>query len=262
MRHAVALVALCTSCTGCALVDDAGRNFLLALKTPIEQHREMTRNREWAEAAWSAEYSREHESEPSVDFADGFKQGFADYLYRGGDGEPPLVAPLRYRKVSYQTPEGYQAIQDWFAGYRRGTAVARDSGARKFVTGPSSLQPDSHIPGVSPKSEPPIEVLPAPLPLPKPADETPAAIPRAEFGPPIELGRCPEKSVSEPRPSGSGLAQPLPDGRGSEEMPKTPKPDIAPSPPVPPLLPPTFDPPAPQPLGFGVPKTVGVPQKD
>jgi len=256
MRHAVALVALCTSCTGCALVDDAGRNFLLALKTPIEQHREMTRNREWAEAAWSAEYSREHESEPSVDFADGFKQGFADYLYRGGDGEPPLVAPLRYRKVSYQTPEGYQAIQDWFAGYRRGTAVARDSGARKFVTGPSSLQPDSHIPGVSPKSEPPIEVLPAPLPLPKPADETPAAIPRAEFGPPIDLIQpeiAPERAPIERPPS-------LP----SVEWPKPPKPDSDPAPtlPVPPILPPTFDPPAPQPLGFGVPKTVGVPQKD
>ena len=64
-----------------------------------------------------------------MDHAEGFKDGFAEYLFRGGDGESNLVAPLHYRQIKYQSPEGYAAIQDWFSGYRHGASAARASGA-------------------------------------------------------------------------------------------------------------------------------------
>src|SRR5262249_47332458 len=121
MRPAYALTLLgwCVLCPGCALVEDGCRNVCVALSTPIELHRENARNRQWAEATWQQVYA----SGPwprTEDYACGFKDGYAEYLFRGGDGEPPLVAPLRYRSVRYQTPAGYQAAEEWFAGYRHG----------------------------------------------------------------------------------------------------------------------------------------------
>src|SRR5205807_2557372 len=81
-------------------------------------------------------------SEHSEDYAQGFKDGYAEYLYRGGDGEPPLLPPKRYRHVRYQTPQGYMAAEDWFAGYRHGAAVAHHTGARRWITGPTGWQPE------------------------------------------------------------------------------------------------------------------------
>src|SRR5207237_1248141 len=93
----------------------------------------------------------------------GFKEGFAEFLYQGGDGEPPPLPPQKYRSIRYQTPEGYQAVEAWFAGYRHGAAEARKSGQRELVTGPSALR----VP--SPPLDPPREVAPVPgEPLPPP----------------------------------------------------------------------------------------------
>src|SRR5205814_477965 len=132
--------------------------------------KEMKRNRRWAESAW-CEYTSWSGGgtkgvHHSTDYADGFKDGYAEYLYRGGDGEPPLVAPLRYRHTRYQTPQGYQAIEDWFAGYRHGASVARDTGVRRFITGPSGLH-GSGEPAVDHPPHPKLEPNPwAPLPEP------------------------------------------------------------------------------------------------
>ncbi len=60
-----------------------------------------------------------------------------EYLYSGKE-EPPAVAPAHYRRFSYQTPQGYQAIEDWFAGYRYGVAAAIETGYRRLITAPVS----------------------------------------------------------------------------------------------------------------------------
>jgi hypothetical protein len=130
-------------CSGCALMEDAARNSIQAIRTPIEEHRESARNRRWAEAAWESVCSA-GPANYTMDHAQGFKDGYAEYLFRGGDGESSLVAPLHYRNAKYQSPEGYAAIQDWFSGYRHGASAARESGAREWITGPSALPPDSH----------------------------------------------------------------------------------------------------------------------
>src|SRR5687768_1746647 len=98
MKAARALLLACTiACPGCALVEDGTRNFCVALCTPVEVHREKTRNKQWAEEAWLQYCGTDTARSISPDYADGFKAGYAEYLFRGGDGEPPIVAPLHYR---------------------------------------------------------------------------------------------------------------------------------------------------------------------
>ena len=161
--YALWLLGMSMAGSGCALVEDGTRNVCLAISTPIEIHREKARNEKWAEAAWQNVCMKDGPTTHAADFARGFKDGFAEYLFRGGNSEPPLVAPLRYRHIRYQTGHGYQAIQDWFAGFRTGASAARDSGARRWITGPSSLlvelpAPDNQ-PWIASPPQPPQEEL-------------------------------------------------------------------------------------------------------
>jgi hypothetical protein len=175
MRRALALswIGVSIVCSGCALVEDATRNVVVGVTAPIETHREVARNKAWAEAAWQKVCSSGGPREFSADYTQGFKDGYAEYLFRGGDGEPPLLAPAHYRHLRYQTPEGYQAVEDWFAGYRQGAATARDTGARRWITGPTGLLPEVHEPITEH-----LDILPPPRELPKlnePVIEGPAA---------------------------------------------------------------------------------------
>jgi hypothetical protein len=138
--YALALLGFTTLSQGCALLQDTSRNLCAVVTDCTEAHREKTRDRQWAEAAWQTVCMKDGPVAHSADFAMGFKDGFAEYLYRGGNGEPPLMAPQRYRRLRYQNPQGYQLIHDWFDGFRFGAASARDSGARKWITGPSSVE--------------------------------------------------------------------------------------------------------------------------
>lgn len=172
MRPAVvfALFGLCFLTSGCALVEDATRNTLVTLARPVERHHEWKRNRAWAEQAWQ-QVCAGNATPHSKDYANGFREGYAEYLFRGGDGEPPLVAPLCYRGVRYQTPQGYTAIDDWFAGYRHGAAAAKASGARELITGPSSLRaagpPLAKFVTPTPSAVPVVPSAPAELPPPR-----------------------------------------------------------------------------------------------
>lgn len=138
MRIALTIIGLftCLPSMGCALLEDTGRNVIVGVRSTTDEIRESHRNRRWANEAWSRvpqneAYSEHHE--------EGFKDGFTEYLYRGGNGEPPLMAPARYRGIRYQTVEGHQAVQDWFAGYRHGSAAAHSSGLRQLIVNTTSL---------------------------------------------------------------------------------------------------------------------------
>jgi hypothetical protein len=88
--------------------------------------------------AWD-ELCRQHpEQRYSKHFAAGFLEGYVDYLDAGGAGEPPVAAPFRYRLMKYKTPDGVEAAQSWFAGFRYGAAVARDSHLRDLILVPLS----------------------------------------------------------------------------------------------------------------------------
>jgi hypothetical protein len=212
------ILALGLLTPGCALICNGVRVAWQDLAETVDDCREHRRNRNWAEAAW-AEVSCVSAAEGhSVDYADGFKDGFTGYLDHGGEGEPPLVAPARYRRFRYQTSQGYHAIEDWFAGYRHGVAVARQTDSRRWITGPVGLPPLApHGPGTVIDHGPagglaPTEILPAPRTVPfqpadgkgRPAAEEPLPAPR--LGAPQAPPSTPDagKSPEEQPPTGQG----------------------------------------------------------
>lgn len=69
-----------------------------------------------------------------TDFAWGFREGFAEYVYAGGTGEPPATPPRVYWQADYRTEFGAVAVKSWFEGYRRGVEAARLGGYRDAVT--------------------------------------------------------------------------------------------------------------------------------
>src|SRR5262245_13834578 len=94
---------------GCTLLGNTTRQIGVALSRCEENWGENLGTRKGASAAWN-DFSRAYPpGRFSNDYARGFKEGFADYLYGGGTGEPPPLPPRRYRHLHYQTPEGYLA---------------------------------------------------------------------------------------------------------------------------------------------------------
>jgi hypothetical protein len=194
MRLGLALgaVGLCALGAGCALVGNATRNAIGATSRAIESLREQQRDRELAAAAW-ARYAANSDHQYTSDFAGGFTDGFADYLYWGGTGDPPPVPPQRYWALRYKSAEGAEAIRQWYAGWRAGAAEACSSGLRQFVMLPSpppAPPRDTAHPAAepaAPAADPdkvPESVLPAPRPLPAPEEggQLPPARKREESG--------------------------------------------------------------------------------
>ena len=187
------LIGLTLFSPGCALIGDGTCVAIHNVTEAVTDFGESVRNRKWAEAAFQELQHANPNTAYSDDYARGFKDGFANYLYRGGHGEPPLLPPPRYRKLRYQSLEGYQAIEDWFAGFRHGAVVARQNGYRQWVTGPSALR------GLEPVTLPePAVVLERPIPLKMPSPQPlPKPLPPA---PPAQ-----RQSASPPRPAAATL---------------------------------------------------------
>ncbi|MCC6420327.1 MAG: hypothetical protein IT429_18995 [Gemmataceae bacterium] len=231
MRAVLMTVGACVLCSGCALVGEGARNLLSIPAQAVEQVREGARNRRLARAAW--QQARAMGGPYSEDYGDGFCDGFVDHLEFGGHGEPPPLPPRRYWGVNYQTAEGNLAVQDWFAGFRHGAAVAMQTGYRRWITLPTSgsgahppwLPPHEHppilAPGVPPAAGLGVPVAPGATPAPQP-EEAPAprpgpAPPSAHIPPRAGLGHpTPGEAVA---PDASKLGAPLPSTRpelGSE----------------------------------------------
>ena len=111
----------------------------------------------------------------SDDFREGFLSGFTYFVKRGGDGEPPPVPPSSYWKESYRSPEGHACVENWFAGYRLGTQVAKEGRyrERQVVTLSRPLYDDTRLsqqPSTASPNLPYPRTLPqqqgAPIPLP------------------------------------------------------------------------------------------------
>jgi hypothetical protein len=180
-RFSRAVVGLVLLCPGC-MFGEATHVLSSRVHQAVEGCAERRRNAQWAEEAWVA-VVRCAGPGLSEDYARGFKNGFADFLYFGR-GEPPPLPPEHYRGLKYQTPQGYRAIEDWFAGYRHGAAAAAQSGKRELVTGPSSLRQPVVLEGpaqqavVVPSMPGAPEPALAPRPVPAPA-QLPPPVPAA-----------------------------------------------------------------------------------
>jgi len=106
---------------------------------PLRGHDWMVLNfrfKGWAAKAWTETVASSPEHHYSIDYERGFKEGFRDYIECGGNGEPPAVPTQCYRTACFRTPQGQQAIQEWYDGFRHGSLVARESGLRETILVP------------------------------------------------------------------------------------------------------------------------------
>jgi hypothetical protein len=167
---------------GCSTCEQARRTLL---EEPAEyswrkdRNRSLKTYRQWANEVWRTESAACGQRVIAEEYILGFRDGFVDYVYAGGEGNPPPVPPRRFWNVAWRTPEGQAAAGDWFAGYRHGSAAARDGGYRQralvqssyrcvdpFAWGPppSALPASARpMPGGEELSTP-IEPMPAPPP--------------------------------------------------------------------------------------------------
>jgi hypothetical protein len=186
------ILGICALVAGCSPIASGVRTMILE---PLEYCTNgdaicsRVRYRRLAEAAWDEIAKANPELGRKSDYAVGFKDGYADYLFEGGAAAPPPLPPRHYWKEKYRTPQGQEAIADWFAGYQSGAAAAQGSGLRDVIVIPTwgppmTMPPDSGpLPaGKAPEPEP-SEALPSPRPIsslaptPVPAEARPGPTP-------------------------------------------------------------------------------------
>ena len=166
-----------------------------------DRRRSVDAYRELALQVWQQEALHWPEMAALPDYTLGFRDGFVDYVYAGGTGEPPPVPPRHFWNVALRAPDGRQRVAQWFAGYRHGARAARDGGFRQLGTVDSSLfgitasPPGSHfrdetdpIPIEAEEFwqhadfDPHTEVLPEPQAAPVLPPEIPVDLPEADGG--------------------------------------------------------------------------------
>lgn len=162
---------------GCGLVGEAAHNVAFETRLRFDEHAERKRDLSLAQGAWARFESAHAPGAHSADFADGFEEGFADFLYAGGAAAPTVVPPRRYWRPGYQDPAGQQAMHDWLLGFQQGADAARESGYREWMVVPSLAT--ARVSGPGPACAPPLPPTPIgpaePLPPPRPTEPAPAA---------------------------------------------------------------------------------------
>jgi hypothetical protein len=137
----ICLVSLCSIGVGCSnLAELAIHNLHNETAQDLDSCLEPVRDCLAAKAAWRDVVNGDPRHAYSAAYAEGFKDGYRDMIEEGGTGQPPPVPPSCYWDIRYQTPLGHAAIEDWYAGFRHGSSVARESGNRRWVIVPSSLE--------------------------------------------------------------------------------------------------------------------------
>lgn len=185
-RYVALALSVCASGLACETPVGSGfevlryssRNLLEAPITAGEDRLERHWHRQQADQAWQHWQHGPAGHPVTVHYERGFKDGFADYLYAGGTGQPPPVPPWTLRTAAFETPAGARAVEDWFAGFRQGASAARESGLRELVVVPSSSPPALQAAPAPATSQatprgPSLETLPLPRELAVP--EPPAA---------------------------------------------------------------------------------------
>jgi hypothetical protein len=175
-RTALLLLSLVCGATGCSLIENAAHTLVLDpihFCTYPDRYFAHHRHLQMADTTWVRIVQANPSESYSMDYGYGFRDGFADYL-DAGPGNIPALPPRRYWTGRYQSPQGHQAILDWYDGFAHGARVAAASGYRQFVTLPSyyspTFVPEAHsLPVVEPSD---VEAIPTPLPETSPDGRT------------------------------------------------------------------------------------------
>ena len=139
MRGALLFVWLAmVPSTGCTLVSRAVYNvhYDKTLRADLEEKSAL--HRKLGQEAWLDAWAAGSAAVPDAAFGNGFVDGFADFLDRGGSGDPPSAPPNAFRFGDALTPAGYQAAARYFEGFAEGARAARASGRRADVLVPLS----------------------------------------------------------------------------------------------------------------------------
>jgi hypothetical protein len=137
MRWRYLLIATSLSLMpGCLLTYYIANNLINEPTQAIHNAEICLKTRKLGKSAYKEFIAQHPEWAESDDFEDGFVDGFGDYLDRGGNGSPPAVPPKKYQRNKYFNPEGYQAIDRYFAGFVAGTRTAQESGLRDTLIVP------------------------------------------------------------------------------------------------------------------------------
>lgn len=167
MRGAALLVAAAVGpLAGCNQFQLAAHNLCNEPVQYLDEKKLAHQLRSEARKVW-AEVCQQNGQPFSADFADGFVDGYADYLERGGTAAPPAVPPLKYRRSKYLTPEGHALVRDYMAGFKYGADVAVNTGRRDLLTVPVVMPATPRDVPLNINTEPPPG---EPLPLPRPAE--------------------------------------------------------------------------------------------
>lgn len=144
---AAILMTVVVNCLGCSVIGETREVAYLARRTTQFEPRlfrffgnaraTKKRNRTIANEVWY-EVSGGCPDDFSEHYSRGFIDGFADYMYRGGEGEAPLLPPRDYWNLGYESPAGRQHIQEWYEGFRHGASECMARGYRELVVVPSS----------------------------------------------------------------------------------------------------------------------------
>jgi hypothetical protein len=138
----IALVAWCISATGCTICQLARRTVWqepAAYSWKHDRRHSTETYLQWANTELAEEASRCPDLFGNPDYVMGFRDGFVDFVWAGGTGEPPPIPPRQFWNVMLRSPDGKTRANLWFDGYRHGAAVARDGGYRDLGTIRSSL---------------------------------------------------------------------------------------------------------------------------
>jgi hypothetical protein len=164
-------LAACALSAGCQLGISDTRTAYAEVLPKFDDDRETQRNWELTNAAW-VEHTR-NGRKYTTDYAQGFKEGLLEYLHSGGTAVAPVLPPKRYQSPHYENPQGAQSIRDWYAGFRRGAAVAAsgynsDADASPNGTNQPALRdlPRANV-NEHPDQATPAQAIPGYLPFPQ-----------------------------------------------------------------------------------------------
>lgn len=138
---------VCISVSGCTVCYNAHRNQCVEPRL-FNWKRDAVASRTmyaaWADRAWN-EIGCADTVTSSPNYEWGFRDGFVEHCFAGGNGEPPAVPPRPFWNAGWRTGSGKQAADDWFAGYRHGAEVAREGGYRDEALIRSSVATASYV---------------------------------------------------------------------------------------------------------------------
>ena len=132
---------------GCSYLPYALPDIGSALANPVHDFWFRHRLDVAADEAWRKVVAHCGGRTLSSGYAEGFHNGYVDYVEGGGNGKPPTTPPYCMRCDVLRSPDRQQLIVDYYAGYKQGADVAKFERLRDLVIVPLGRQPQPTSPG-------------------------------------------------------------------------------------------------------------------